>query len=266
MTSERSGGVDAAHERRRQQTAELMSRAAQVEGPARDALLDEAVTVNLGVARAVARRFRNRGIPLEDLEQIASLALVRAARRFDPAQGRDFLQYAVPTISGELKRHFRDHGWVIRPTRRVQETQARIRALEKQADDAAPRSTSEIAAALGISTDDVVEALAATHCYQPLSLEAELTTGGEDFSLGDLLSADNDREVEALEARLMLGPALRDLTVRDRRILYLRFVEDLSQSEIGQRVGLSQMQISRILTRSLAQLREALGAPAPVQA
>lgn len=243
---------------RRERTSTLLAEAAEADGDRREALLNEVVVLNMPVAHAVARRFRNRGVPLEDLEQVACCALVRAARRFDVTQERDFLSYAVPTMSGELKRYFRDHGWTIRPPRRIQEIHSKVVALHRAGlENGEPATPADIAAALDIPVSDVEEALATQGCFQPASLDFTVHDDG-DMTVGDLLSADDEREREALEARVILQPVVRRLSERDRRILHLRFAEDRTQAEIGQEIGVTQMQVSRLLTRIIDELRDEL--------
>lgn len=224
--------------------------------PARDALIEE----HLSLARSMASRYRNRGIDLDDLEQVALLGLTKAAQRFDPDAGHDFLSYAVPTVRGELRRHFRDAGWAVRPPRRIQELQARIAGAQEELaarHSRSPRPT-EIAEHLGAPLDDVVEALAADGCFSPTSLDAPVGDGAS--TLGDLVPG-SDREVAQTEARIVLAPIVRRLSPRDRRIVHLRFFEERTQQEIANSVGLTQAQVSRVLTRILLDLRSALAEP-----
>ena len=223
---------------------------------ARDALIED----HLALARSMASRYRNRGIDLDDLEQVALLGLTKAAQRFDPDAGHDFLSFAVPTVRGELRRHFRDAGWAVRPPRRIQELQARIAGAQEELAARWSRSPrpSEIAAHLGAPLDDVVEALAADGCFSPTSLDAPVGDGAS--TLGDLVPG-GDREVARAEARIVLAPVVRTLSTRDRRIVHLRFFEERTQQEIADAVGLTQAQVSRVLTRILQDLRGALAEP-----
>ncbi|WP_182523718.1 sigma-70 family RNA polymerase sigma factor [Nocardioides dongkuii] len=244
---------------RREKTASLLAEAA-TDTADRDRLLDEVVVLNLQVAHAVARRFRNRGVPLEDLEQVAACALVRAARKFDVAQERDFLSYAVPTMSGELKRYFRDHGWTVRPPRRIQEIHAKVHHLHRTGrQDGTTMPAAEIATELDVPVTDVLEALEARGCFQPASLDHPVREEG-DVTVGDLLTIDDEADRQALEARVMLQPVMRQLSERDRRILHLRFAEDCTQQQIGEELGVTQMQVSRLLNRILGQMRDDLTA------
>ena len=224
--------------------------------PSRDALIEE----HIALARSMASRYRNRGIDLDDLEQVALLGLTKAAQRFDPGAGHDFLSYAVPTVRGELRRHFRDAGWSVRPPRRIQELQARIAGAQEELSaqlSRSPRPT-EVAVHLGAPLDDVVEALAADGCFSPTSLDAPVGDGAS--TLGELV-AGADRDVEQAEARIVLAPVVRRLSARDRRIVHLRFFEERTQQEIADAVGLTQAQVSRVLTRILTELRSALTVP-----
>lgn len=216
--------------------------------------------MNIGVAYALARRFARRGVDLQDLEQVACEALVKAVRRFDPAQDHDFLSFAVPTIRGELQRHFRDLGWMVRPTRRVQETQWRAARAE---DDLTMRlgrrpDRGEVVAELGISREEYAEAQSAHGCFRAVSLDKPRTVDGAD---GEHLGAslpEVDRGFSECEARLMVMPAVRELSERERRVLYLRFFLDYTQAEIGTEIGVGQAQVSRIINRALAELQEML--------
>jgi RNA polymerase sigma-B factor len=230
----------------------------------RDLLVDELIETHLEVARSMALRYRNRGIDLDDLEQVALLGLTKAAHRFDPDAGHAFMSFAVPTIRGELRRHFRDCGWMVRPPRRVQELQARIGQAQDELLEIlghAPRP-SELAAHLDVDVSDVVEALSVDGCFAPAALDAPVGDGSTS-ALGDRLGAD-DLAYDAAEASVMLEPAVRNLSARDRRIVYLRFYEERSQQEIGEAVGLTQAQVSRVLTRILKDIRNVLGGQLPV--
>jgi RNA polymerase sigma-B factor len=243
---------------RSEQTAELLQQAAGASPQQRRGLLEQVVLLNMGVARSVARRYRNRGIAAEDLDQVAYVALVRAADKFDASLDKDFLTYAVPSIRGEIKKHFRDHGWVVRPPRRTQELQPQVVAAGQELTHTMGRSPrpSEIAAHLGVDLEDVVEALAMDGCFRPTSLDVPVGEGGSSV-LGDLLEGE-DTGLRASEARMMLAPVLQQLSERDRRILYLRFFEGQTQREIGRELGVTQMQVSRLLTRICQSLRAQL--------
>jgi RNA polymerase sigma-B factor len=212
------------------------------------------------VARTLAARHAGKGIPRDDLEQVAYLALTRAARNFDPAARSDFLSYAVPTIRGELKKHFRDHGWTVRPPRRIQEVQTRAIVERAELTQRLGRNPSleEVADAVGEDTGVVREALSADGCFQPTSLDRPV---GDDSAtaLGDLIDGGADDEAhEAVEARVLLAPVVRRLSARDRRILRLRYFEGCTQQEIADDIGVSQMQVSRLITRIIRDIRRGL--------
>ncbi|QWF20553.1 sigma-70 family RNA polymerase sigma factor [Nocardioides sp. LMS-CY] len=222
-----------------------------------DALRARAVLINRGVAEAVARRYRQRGLPQDDLNQVAYEGLTKAVTRFDPSLRNDLLTFAVPTIRGELQRYFRDQGWTVRPPRRIQELQSHANAVVRELEQDLGREPTgeEVADELDIPVEEYDEAMAALGCFQPTSLD--LPVGAESATLGDLLP-DTDEDHDASDARLMLEPVVRRLSERDRRILYLRFFEDLTQAEIGDDLGVTQMQVSRLLARILGDMRHEL--------
>jgi RNA polymerase sigma-B factor len=249
-------------QQRRDRTARALSAIAETSSERRrQELLDYVVRINMGVARTVAGRYFHRGIDEDDLLQVAYMALTRAARDFDPHRHQDFLSYAVPTIRGELKKHFRDQGWMVRPPRRVQEAQARITQAEGALfqELGRPVRPSELADYLDMELDDVIEALAADGCFAPSSLDRPVATSGDSggVALGDFLG-EVDQATPAAEARVVLGPVVRQLKPRDRRIVYLRFFEQRSQQEIADEIGVTQMQVSRLLSRILRDLRREL--------
>jgi RNA polymerase sigma-B factor len=223
-------------------------------------LRDAIVLVNLPVATSVALRYRGRGEPVDDLVQVAHLGLVKAVDGFDPGRGADFLAYAVPTIRGEVRRHFRDRGWDIRPPRRIQELRVRVEAAAEalsQQLDRSPRP-SEIAEHIGADPEDVAECLASAECYHVHSLDAPTDSeAGADLT-GTLGSLDPD--LEALHDVLSVRPLLAQLSPRERRILTLRFWRGWTQAQIAEDVGVTQMQISRLLAQSLRRLRQQLEA------
>jgi RNA polymerase sigma-B factor len=230
----------------------------------RQGLLEDVILLNRGVADAVASRYRGRGVAIEDLRQAAYEGLVKAVNRWDPSHGKPLLTYAVPTIRGELQRHFRDHGWAVRPPRRVQELQWQVSGCisELTQDLGREPTDTEVQDQLGISDEEYADAMTAFGCFQPTSLdqpvgpEAAATLGelipdhaGEEAGVDELAAAD---------ARATLGPAVRSLPFRDRRILYLRFFEEQTQEQIGEEFGVTQMQVSRLLARILRDLRGAI--------
>jgi RNA polymerase sigma-B factor len=209
------------------------------------------------LARSLARRYHRSGEPYEDLVQVASVALVKAIDRYDPARGCAFSSFAVPTIAGELKRHFRDHSWTVRPPRDLQELTLRVEnALTRitQQLDRSP-TTRELAKAAGLDEEQVLEALQARRGRSGVSLQAPQGEAGEGMTLGDTLGVE-DPELVRAEQRAALDDLLRTVPTRAREMVRLRFEEDMTQAEIGAIFGVSQMQVSRILRQTIAQLRE----------
>jgi RNA polymerase sigma-B factor len=243
---------------RREATQRLLALAHEAAEAERSAFQDRVVELNMQIAVDVARRYRSRGVAIEDLEQVAYLGLVKAVRGFDPGRATDFLSYAVPTIRGEVRRYFRDHGWAVRPPRTVQQAQSRITAVESdlcQELGRAPRP-SEIAERLDLDLDLVVEALAANGCFVPTSLDT--SAADAESGLGDKLG-DDDPAFDSAEARVALKPLLQHLDRRERIMLEMRFFKGSTQSEIGEVLGITQMQVSRLLSALLARLRDELG-------
>jgi RNA polymerase sigma-B factor len=219
------------------------------------ALRDELVTAHMGLAEYLARRFTNRGEPLDDLVQVAALGLLKAVDRFDPERGLEFSTYATPTIVGELKRHFRDKGWAVRVPRRVQELHLRLGSVVSTLSQELGRSPTigEIAHAAAVSEEEVLEAIEAGHAYRFTSLDAP--SGNDDeMSLSAELGSEDQGLIDS-EHRVTLSPLIAQFPPRERMILHLRFFEGLTQSEIAGRLGISQMHVSRLLARALAQLR-----------
>ena len=241
---------------RDERTRALFAESLTCSSERRSVLLDEIVTLHMGVARSIAVRYRDRGVALDDLVQVAYLGLTKAARGFDPEHGGTFLAYAVPTITGEVRRYFRDHAWQVRPPRRIQELQAeisRVRADAMRAGNASP-TVNELVAKLDADPDTVIEALGADGCFQPAALDMP---NDEGHTLADVLGMD-DAACRELDTHLMLLPAIRRLGERDRHVLGLRFFQDWTQEQIARDIGVTQMQVSRILTRILATLRREL--------
>jgi RNA polymerase sigma-B factor len=214
------------------------------------------VEANLGLAHQLARRFANRGEPHDDLVQVASLALIKAVDRFDPEHGASFSSFAVTSIVGELKRHFRDRGWAVRAPRRIQELYLELgHQIDRLSQELGRVPTvSELATACDTSHDAVLEALEAGRGYRTASLDAP---DRDEQTLAETLGTEDPRFVH-MEDRSVLALALEKLSRRDQRILRLRFVEGLTQSEIAARLGVSQMQISRLLAASLQTLRSSV--------
>ncbi|HTW16999.1 MAG TPA: sigma-70 family RNA polymerase sigma factor [Nocardioides sp.] len=244
---------------RSERTAELLDRACEADEDTRRRLLEQVVLINRGVAEAVASRYRNRGIAQDDLVQVAYEGLTKAVMRFDPHLRNDLLTYAVPTIRGEIQRYFRDQGWTVRPPRRIQELQWRVnRAQEDLAQELGREPTdAEVMGHLDIGVEEYREAHEASGCFQPTSLD--LPVGQESPTTLGALIAEDDVDRDAADARVTLAPVVRRLSERDRRILYLRFFEDRTQEEIGADLGVTQMQVSRLLSRILQDIRAEVG-------
>jgi RNA polymerase sigma-B factor len=211
----------------------------------------------LPLARSLATRYAARGEPFDDIFQVASLALVKAIDRYDPSRGGAFSSYAVPTIVGEIKRHFRDRTWAVRVPRDLQEQALKVdKAAGKLEGDLHRKPTvPELAEALGLSDEEVLEALQATRAYRFTSLDAPRDEEDEDrATLGTTIGAD-DEQFERAELRATLRSLAVVLTSRERLVLRLRYEEDLTQREIGEEIGISQMQISRIIRQALDKLQ-----------
>ncbi|MFE3169393.1 SigB/SigF/SigG family RNA polymerase sigma factor [Streptomyces sp. NPDC059224] len=238
-------------------TASLFTRLAGLgDGPERDALRGELVAVWLPMAHRIAGRFRDRGENIEDLRQVAALGLVKAVDRYDPSRGA-FESYAVPTVTGEIKRHFRDRMWVLRVPRSVQELRNRVRVARReltQQPGSAEPTTAALAAHTGLTEDEVKAGLEALDSFSTLSLDAELSVGDDGYSLADTLG-DVDGSLDTVVDREAVKEGLRRLPERERAILYMRFFEDMTQSRIADQLGISQMHVSRLITRSCARVR-----------
>lgn len=243
-----------------QLTNQLLTRARRLKGTERQRLLDEAVELNIPVARSIAHQFHNRGEPADDLDQVAYLGLVKAVNGFDPDKGDEFLSYAVPTITGEVKRYFRDIAWTVRPPRRIQDLQAEITpAIEELSQILGrPPRAGEIAGHLGREPDEVGEALACGGCFTPTSID-DRGPSGDGYQVAERLGCD-DRGFARAEAVATLSAACRSLKPRDQRILYLRFFNDWTQEQIAKDLGVTQMQVSRLLARIFRNLRDAIEA------
>ena len=219
-------------------------------------LRKEVVVLSLDLADGLAHRYQGRGIELDDLVQVARMALVKATLGYRPDLGPGFTPYASATILGELKRHFRDHGWAVRPPRRLQELRAEVALEEERLRHGLHRTptAAELAEAMEVESTEVREALACSAGYRAESLDATNAWG---TSLGESLACPGDK-FAALETSAALGALIAELGERDRRILTMRFVEEMTQAEIGRRLGVSQMQVSRLLSAVLERLREGL--------
>ena len=261
-----------------QATAEVMSRSERTAGeraraklmfaeigtldegdPRRKNLRDQLVEMHLPLVEYLARRFRNRGEPLDDLVQVATIGLIKSVDRFDTERGVEFSTYATPTIVGEIKRHFRDKGWAIRVPRRLQELKLSLTKATSELSQKQGRSPTvgELAAHLGMSDEEVLEGLESANAYSTISLEAP--DGGDDDSpaVADTLGIEDD-SLQGVEYRESLKPLLEKLPLREKKILMLRFFGNMTQSQIASKLGISQMHVSRLLARTLAQLRTGL--------
>jgi RNA polymerase sigma-B factor len=220
---------------------------------------DELFERFLPLARALARRYDRGDESLDDLVQVASMGLLAAIERFDPERGREFTSFAIPTITGELKRYFRDYGWALKIPRSAKDRAVTInRAIDQlSARLGRPPAAIEIAGATDLPLGEVLEGLALLAATRPVSLDASATRTDEDpCTVGDTIGAE-DPTLELVERRDLVARSMRGLTPREHRVLYLRYVEDLTQVEIGRHIGRSQMQVSRILETALARSREA---------
>lgn len=239
-------------------TNQLLAERATADSARRDQVEAEIISMHLPLARALAHRYLDRGADRDDLVQVASLALVKAMRGFDADKGA-FVPFATATILGEIKRHFRDLCWTVRVPRRLQELQAditRASADHWQAHSCAP-TPEQLAVALDVDRDDVREARAASGCFTPASLDVPV--GESAPTVGDLLVDESDDAFKAVDDLGAIGPAVRNLAPAERELIGLRFFEHLTQQQIADRIGISQMQVSRRLSRLLSDLRAAIG-------
>ena len=227
--------------------------------PRRVSLRDEAICTCLPVVRRLASRFFGRGESPDDLVQVATIGLIKAIDRYDPERATQFLSYATPTIIGEIKRHFRDRGWSVRVPRPMQELYLSINQAVPEAAQELGRSprVADLAERLGVSDEEIVRGLDCGQAYAARSLSAPVGGDESGTALVDLLGSDDDR-MESVADREALRQLLADVPERERKILALRFFFNMTQSEIAQRVGVSQMHVSRLLTRTLADLRARL--------
>ncbi|WP_370146801.1 RNA polymerase sigma factor SigF [Streptacidiphilus sp. EB129] len=228
------------------------------DSPERVELRNQLVRMHIPLVEHLARRFRNRGEPLDDLTQVATIGLIKSVDRFDHERGVEFSTYATPTIVGEIKRHFRDKGWAVRVPRRLQELRLSLTTATGELSQQHGRSPTvhELAERLGISEEEVLEGLESANAYSTLSLDVP-DTDDESPAVADTLGAEDDA-LEGVEYRESLKPLLAQLPQREQRILVLRFFRNMTQSQIAAEVGISQMHVSRLLARTLAQLRDKL--------
>jgi RNA polymerase sigma-B factor len=218
---------------------------------------EELVHRFLPLAERLARRYKRRGDGVEDLVQVASVGLVKAVDRFEPERGTAFSSYAVPTIVGEIKRHFRDQGWSVRLPRAMQERVLKVESAMAELAVNLGRSPTpaEVANVLELSTEEVLEAQDAATAYDAVSLDAQRPGDDEEGPALQHAVGEEDERFELIELGSAIAPTVRAMSDREREILRLRFVEDLTQSEIGERLGISQMHVSRLIRRSLNRLQ-----------
>lgn len=231
-----------------------------------DATIDALVREHMSLARGIASRYRDRGESLDDLVQVAYLGLVKAARNYRPGEGFSFAAYAVPTMTGELRRHFRDRGWDVRPPRRLQELRARLREAEEAlSQELARRPTAdELAERLGVDRHEVDEARLASEGYSSLSLDAPPPgvdaadwAGADSAADVHLAQDESDSDLDGLLDEAAVRPLINQLSERDQLILAMRFYGDCTQQQIADRIGVTQMQVSRLISQVLTRLRTA---------
>jgi len=245
---------EAERERARRMLAEL----AELEpgDPRRGPLRDALVELHLPLVEHLARRFRNRGEPLDDLVQVATIGLIKSVDRFEVDRGVEFSTYATPTIVGEIKRHFRDRGWAVRVPRRLQELRLHLTTATADLSQQLGRAPTvhELAERLGRSEEEILEGLESANAYSTLSLDVPEQGEGDSPAVVDSLGGE-DEALEGVEYRESLKPLLERLPPREKRILMLRFFGGMTQSQIASELGISQMHVSRLLARTLAKLR-----------
>ncbi|GAA2500945.1 SigB/SigF/SigG family RNA polymerase sigma factor [Winogradskya humida] len=225
--------------------------------PARENLRDRCIEAWLPMARHLARRYANRGEPLDDLVQVAVVGLIKSVDRYEADRGVEFAGFAIPTIVGEIKRHFRDRTWAIRVPRRLQELRLAISGANNALTQSMGRlpTVGDIATYLNITEEEVLEGLEGGRAYSATSLSTPVNEGSQELS--DTLGSE-DAGFELTELRVALGPAMASLDPREQRILTMRFYGNLTQTEIADQIGISQMHVSRLITKSLAKLRTQL--------
>jgi len=225
----------------------------------RQRVRDKLVELHLPLVEYLARRFRNRGEPYDDLMQVATIGLIKSVDRFDLDRGVEFTTYATPTIVGEIKRHFRDKGWTIRVPRRLQELKLSLGKATSELSQRNGRSptVAELAAFLGVTEEEILEGLESANAYSAVSLDAPDGSDDDSPAVADTLGS-VDEAMEGVEYRESLKPLLEQLPPREKKILLLRFFGNMTQSQIATEIGISQMHVSRLLARTLAGLRQGL--------
>lgn len=218
---------------------------------------NQLVMNHLNLVRYLASKFKNRGEPLDDLVQVGTIGLIKAIDRFEPSRGLEFTTYATPTIMGEIKRHFRDKGWSVRVPRRLQELSAKVNQVTEELTNELQRtpSVAEIAERAGAGVEDVLEAMESSSAYSSVPLEGGADGEDDTPSVIDHYATE-DAALTSSDDRMLLEDAIRDFSSRERGIIRMRFEEGLTQAEIAKKLGISQVQVSRLLRRTLARLHE----------
>lgn len=246
----------------RQEAHRLLRELASTDAAERDRVRDRLVELHMPLVEYLARRFSGRGVPVDDLTQVGAIGLIKSIDRFDLDRGLEFSTYATPTILGEIKRHFRDTGWLLHVPRRAQELQTTLNAAYGELSQGLGRAPTvrELAERIGVAPDEVVEALEVARAYSgtPLDALTDPDSGRPDHPALSTV----DPGFEQVEQRALLRRAIESLPGREREVLMLRFVTDKTQTEIATMIGVSQMQVSRLLARGLARLRSGLGVDA----
>ncbi len=247
----------------RTRSAELFAvlRDGRIDETTRSGARDDLVHLHRSLVEHCARRFRNRGEPFEDLVQVGTIGLIKAVDRFETDRGVEFSTYATPTVIGEIKRHFRDKGWAIRVPRRLQELRMQIGSATAELTQKLGRSPTprEVAEVIGCTVEEIVEGIESAHAYATLSLDASDDNDEGPPAMLATLGVE-DSNIEHVEIRESIKPLLEGLGEREKRILLLRFFKNMTQSQIAEEIGVSQMHVSRLLTRTLTQLRTSLEA------
>lgn len=219
---------------------------------------DQLIVSHLNLVRFLASKFKNRGEPLDDLIQVGTIGLIKAIDRFDPSRGLEFTTYATPTILGEIKRHFRDKGWSVRVPRRLQELSAKVNQANDELTNELSRSPSveEIAKRVGATVDDVLEAMESSSAYSSVPLEGGGSSDDDDAPSVIDHYATEDENLAASDDRIVLEDAIRDFSPREKDVIRMRFFEGMTQVEIAERLGISQVQVSRLLRRTLRRVQD----------
>ena len=219
---------------------------------------DQLIVSHLNLVRFLASKFKNRGEPLDDLIQVGTIGLIKVIDRFDPSRGLEFTTYATPTILGEIKRHFRDKGWSVRVPRRLQELSAKVNQANDELTNELSRSPSveEIAKRVGASVDDVLEAMESSSAYSSVPLEGGGSSDDDDAPSVIDHYATEDENLAASDDRIVLEDAIRDFSPREKDVIRMRFFEGMTQVEIAERLGISQVQVSRLLRRTLRRVQD----------